>query len=270
MSQDQNGNGTPGRDRDPEEIDHVAAEYVLGVLDAEATARCEHLMATDGVFAARVDVWRRWLAEIDQTAQPEAGADELWARIRSGIEALPREQPAPASAATARTGGAGVGTRPVRDLGRGLARLWDSLSVWRGLGLSTTAAAILMAIALVAPTRERTGTPSLVAVLISDTGTRPAALVNAYRDGRAELVPLADVAVPAGRALQVWTLWDRARGPVSVGLIDGMRSIDLAVRGLPAPDADQLFEITLEPAGGSPTGRPTGPILMKGNTVRPL
>jgi anti-sigma-K factor RskA len=31
-----------------------------------------------------------------------------------------------------------------------------------------------------------------------------------------------------------------------------------------------LFEITLEPVGGSPTGRPTGPILMKGNAVTAL
>ncbi|MGL4241116.1 MAG: anti-sigma factor, partial [Beijerinckiaceae bacterium] len=30
------------------------------------------------------------------------------------------------------------------------------------------------------------------------------------------------------------------------------------------PDAGHLFEITVEPPGGSPTGRPTGPILMKG------
>ena len=29
----------------------------------------------------------------------------------------------------------------------------------------------------------------------------------------------------------------------------------------------QLFEITLEPENGSPTGRPTGPILYVGRTV---
>jgi anti-sigma-K factor RskA len=38
----------------------------------------------------------------------------------------------------------------------------------------------------------------------------------------------------------------------------------------PPPGPDQLFEITLEPAGGSPTGRPTGPILFKGNTTQTL
>jgi anti-sigma-K factor RskA len=33
---------------------------------------------------------------------------------------------------------------------------------------------------------------------------------------------------------------------------------------LPMPIESQLYEITLEPATGSPTGRPTGPILYKG------
>ncbi|WP_407815360.1 anti-sigma factor domain-containing protein, partial [Staphylococcus aureus] len=33
---------------------------------------------------------------------------------------------------------------------------------------------------------------------------------------------------------------------------------------LPTPRDNQLYEITLEQAGGSPTGRPTGPILAKG------
>jgi hypothetical protein len=37
-----------------------------------------------------------------------------------------------------------------------------------------------------------------------------------------------------------------------------------SLKDLPPPGPDQLFEITLEPAAGSPTGRPTGPVLFKG------
>jgi hypothetical protein len=39
---------------------------------------------------------------------------------------------------------------------------------------------------------------------------------------------------------------------------------------LAAPGADQLFEIRLEPASGSPTGRPTGPVPFKGTTAQAL
>ena len=48
------------------------------------------------------------------------------------------------------------------------------------------------------------------------------------------------------------------------------RTLQLSLKDLPAPRPDQLFEITLEPATGSPTGRPTGPVLFKGNTALAL
>jgi anti-sigma-K factor RskA len=46
--------------------------------------------------------------------------------------------------------------------------------------------------------------------------------------------------------------------------------LQLDLEALPDTVADQLFEITLEPEGGSPIGRPTGPILFKGNAARAL
>ncbi|MGV2066806.1 anti-sigma factor domain-containing protein [Agrobacterium sp. 22-226-1] len=75
---------------------------------------------------------------------------------------------------------------------------------------------------------------------------------------------LADFDIPGDKAIQVWTLPSKDRGPVSIGLIDGARSARLAVPELPTPKGDQLYEIAPEDAGGSPTGRPTGPILAKG------
>ena len=75
--------------------------------------------------------------------------------------------------------------------------------------------------------------------------------------------------VPEGKALEIWTLWDRAVGPRSVGLIDRARTTPLRLDQLPL-GRDQLFEITIEPATGSPTGRPTGPIVAKGTTSQAL
>jgi anti-sigma-K factor RskA len=49
-----------------------------------------------------------------------------------------------------------------------------------------------------------------------------------------------------------------------MGLLETVRATLLEGPTLPAPRANQLYEITLEPAGGSPTGRPTGPIIGKG------
>lgn len=51
-----------------------------------------------------------------------------------------------------------------------------------------------------------------------------------------------------------------------MGLVDQARTVRLDLGKLPLPGENQLFEITLEPETGSPTGKPTGPILMKGLT----
>ena len=83
-------------------------------------------------------------------------------------------------------------------------------------------------------------------------------------------MPLRNLAAPEGRELQVWTLWDRAVGPRPIGLIQAVRTMNLNLNNLPKTSQGQLFEITLGPKGGSPTGRPTGPILMKGLTTRAL
>jgi anti-sigma-K factor RskA len=108
----------------------------------------------------------------------------------------------------------------------------------------------------------------MIAVLVD--GNRTGAVVQAFADGRVVLLPLTAINVPAGRAIEVWTLPSRERGPVSVGLMDKARSLTLSLKDLPAPKPDQLFELTLEPATGSPTGRPTGPVLFKGNTALAL
>jgi anti-sigma-K factor RskA len=107
-------------------------------------------------------------------------------------------------------------------------------------------------------------------VLVNDATRETGAIVNTFSDGRVELIPLRPIDVPAGRTLQVWTLWDRDIGPKSIGLTGQSRTLQLDLEALPDTVADQLFEITLEPEGGSPIGRPTGPILFKGNAARAL
>jgi len=231
--------------------DQLASEYVLGLLEGVGLVEAERLIESDAAFATLVEDWRRRMVELDVTAALQPPAPDLWDRIETSLGVA---KASPANPRRQRT--------PVR--GGVASKLWNHLPVWRGVGLAASAAALVMAIGVGVLMRENARTPVMVAVLLSDQN-RPAAIVNAFGDGRTELVPLTAITAPEGKSLQVWTLWDRARGPVSVGLMDAMHSLDLAVQNLPRTTTDQLFEVTLEPAGGSPTGRPTGPILMKGN-----
>jgi anti-sigma-K factor RskA len=111
---------------------------------------------------------------------------------------------------------------------------------------------------------SRHDTPAFVAVMTTEAG-RPGAVLHAYADGRVTLIPLALAPIPQGRALQVWTKPTPAAAPVAIGLMDQVRTIRLDTRTLSPAQLNQHFAVSLEPAGGSPTGLPTGPVLLQGD-----
>ncbi len=233
-------------DLTPAERDMLAMEYALGLAEDDG-GRMDALLRDDPVFAARVAHWRSRFGTLDETAPELAPNEGLWARIEAGLSAA-AETPPPRLA-------------PAADSSP-LSRLWQNAALWRRAAFaSAAAAAMLLALMIVtAPSR-----PVLIAVLQAEDG-KPGAIVEAFADGRVRLVPLERIDVPQGRALEVWTLRDRTEGPISVGLLDRARTMKLDLGKLPPPGTGQLFEITLEPATGSPTGRPTGPVLFKGLT----
>jgi anti-sigma-K factor RskA len=246
---------SPSRDDQlsPPERDALAGEYVLGLLDGAESAAAERRLDTDRDFAASVERWRLHFFALDATAMPLVPSPSLWSQIEASLTmaAAPARAASAAAPATSR-----------------FADWWNSLFIWRGAAFAGALAAILLAVGLVGALDRAKRQPLMVAVLLTDTNVA-AAVVNTFADGRVEMLPLQSIDVPAGKALEIWTLWDRAVGPRSVGLIDRARSTPLRLDNLPL-GRDQLFEITLEPASGSPTGRPTGPIIAKGTTSQRL
>jgi anti-sigma-K factor RskA len=216
-----------------EEMIADAGEFVLGLGEARPN---------DPAFDAAVAAWRGHFAAIDASAPVMMPSPGLWSRIEASRAALKPAAPASASP---------------------FARFWDSLAIWRPVGMAGALASLVLAVLLATRIAGGPELPKLVAVLSAPDG-RAAAIVNAYADGTVQLVPLDEIPVPEGRVLEVWTLQTRERGPVSLARMERARTLKLDLRGLSAAQVGHLFEITLEPAGGSPTGRPTGPILMKG------
>ncbi|MBL0407862.1 anti-sigma factor [Microvirga aerilata] len=240
------------------EHEQLAAQYVIGLLDGNERRIAERLSEHDVDFQAAVAQWQSCLAELDATATPVLPEGELWSRIETGLRRAPAplriEDPTPVA---------------IPSPHAAFAALWQSLRFWRITGLAGAFASLLLALGVGLLATRATREPVLIAVLLTEQN-RPAAVVNAFANGEAELIPLEAIPVPPGRALEIWTLWDRARGPVSIGLIDQARTVRLNIGNLPQTGPNQLFEITLEPATGSPTGRPTGPVLMKGTTSTTL
>ncbi len=232
---------------DPHDIPEIADEYVLGLLDATDAAAVEAEIERNAALASAVAKARERFLPLDTGMEPAAISPALW----DGIEArLPRPE-------------AG-GSQPIAPISTRMpvAGNDNGRSGWRAAAMSAIAASLILAGGLVWSV-TRTNEPLVVAVLLNEAG-EVQAVVEDFGNDTASVRLLADFAVPADKTMQVWTLPSRDMGPMSLGLLADSQSARLSGSALPRPQDAQLYEITLEQAGGSPTGRPTGPILAKG------
>ena len=221
-----------------------ADEYVLGFWDREAESVEEDLQ-DDPEFWRDVGRSRDRFLPLDDTADPMAPSDDLWRGILSAIDdtpSLPR---------VAEPGRARSRTTARSDRKRPLLAF--------ALAASLVLSAVLGWMVANEPDAE------VVAVLFNDDDA-PFALVGTNDQNITEVTILSAVDIPDGRIMQVWTKPDPDGPPVSVGLIEQVQSLVLRSPELPPPTVDQLYEITVEQQGGSPTGLPTGEILGKGFT----
>lgn len=78
---------------DLDHTDALAAEYVLGTLDADERMQARALLNADGGFAAKVQVWERRFGELYLMVEPVEPDARIWARIKAK---MPDVQPRPA------------------------------------------------------------------------------------------------------------------------------------------------------------------------------
>ncbi len=229
--------------------DELAIDYVLGMAEGADHERALRLIETDALFKALVMTWREKLGEMDWTAPEKAPVAMVWDDLEQALDMAPK-----------RAAGA---PRPAANENSIFDSLWQNLGFWRPAAIAAGLAAVVLGGGLIREQARPPTQPVYVAVLQTGEG-RAQAVVNAYADGTVTLVPIETIGVPQGRILEVWTLQSREQGPVSIGRMDQARTLKLDLKQLRRPDAGHLFEITVEPPGGSPTGRPTGPVLSKG------
>ncbi len=184
----------------PHDADNaMAGDYVMGLLDDAEHAAAERRIATDQSFAQAVSAWRGRLADLDLTAEETPPSPALWQRIADATKIAPIDALPSARAALRGT------------------ELWHDIRFWRGARYRRRLRCALFAMIMIgALTTSRQlrhdmialaqRKPIYVAVLVNDTTKEAGAIVNAFSNGRVELIPLRPIEVPAGRTLQVWTL----------------------------------------------------------------
>lgn len=222
-----------------DDLDQLAGEYVLGTLSAEQRQQVQQRLAHEPQLQAAVDAWEQRLLPLAELAQPVTPSALLWPRIE-------------------------------RSLGNAVQRstsIWDSLGLWRGLAAAGLAATLVLG-GLLLTRVTAVNAPTYLVVLVAPQDKAPGWVIQASNSREIQLIPLAVAEVPADKALEFWTKGDGWQGPVSLGLVKPGQTLSVPLDKLPPLESNQLFELTLEPASGSPIGKPTGPIQFIGRAVK--
>jgi anti-sigma-K factor RskA len=215
-------------------VDRLAAEYVLGTLRGRARKHFERWLVSPQV-SSMVKQWEGRLAGFEPRIERVAPAPEVWRGIEQRLS-LRGGRPMPAS----------------RWLAIAASLLFFAvlgvLMVYQPGGVSPTLKATQ-----VASIQESAATIYWRVELLGDNQELAVHVQNPH-------------ALAAGKSLELWVLPAanvHEGKPVSLGLlpVSGEQRRVLTAAQRAALVGAKNLAVSLEPAGGSPTGLPTGPVL---------
>lgn len=274
-----------------EDFDALAAEYVLGTLTSEERDTVEQLAAKDAGYADRIAAWERRLGTLEAMVDPIEPPVELWMRIRASIVEI-----RPDAALRLPEVVEAVAPREILDDGN-VVVLSQRVRRWRMVSTLTGAVAAVLALgiglsryqpdmlptALRPPVRTQivevvrqappapvppAPTPARFVAVLQRDASAPAFLLTVDVDKRTLTVRRVANAPESGKSYELWLVSNKFPGPRSLGLVGGAEFSKPTLASYdPATISDATYAVSLEPAGGSTTGAPTGPVLFTGKLV---
>jgi anti-sigma-K factor RskA len=222
-----------------DELDLRAAEYVLGSQSAEEREAVHREIDRNPEMRAAVARWEARFYPLARATAPANPPADMLARIKAAL--------------------------PPRAAEAQIIALRRSVRRWRSVAAVAGALAASVIVLAGPKLLRESQKPEVYVAAVNRGGDAPALIVRVdLASGRVFVRPVAAEA-PAGKSLELWYIGQGAR-PRSMGLVGA------AAENLPLPSGATLekakFAVTVEPAGGSPTGDPTGPIVYAGDLIR--
>jgi anti-sigma-K factor RskA len=284
--------------------DHIAlaAEYALGTLDADERAQVETMMAVDTEYTALVHAWEYRLGVLNQMVGSVEPRPIVWENIKAAIghsteqqaplvlpEAAPPAEPAPPPAeepVVAAAPPVAVDNTNVIQLTGRVRRLRSVASIATALAAALVA---MLAVQVYRPellpealrpkpriqtVEVKTPAPSPVPsaqyiALLQRDGGSPAFILTVDAATKNFTVRKVGADAEPGKSFELWLISDKLPQPRSLGVIGGS---DFTARPVLADyDAGTInaatYAVTVEPAGGSPTGKPTSAPIFTGKLI---
>ncbi|MCK8516555.1 anti-sigma factor [Methylonatrum kenyense] len=237
-------------DRTQKLDDELAAAYVLGTMTGRTRLRFERRMQREQELRERVLGWQRHFDALHALLPERRPTERVWLGILARINMAGRSE-------------AEVGIRE---------KLGASIRVWRTLAL---AGAVGVAALLVfqpmmmppdpPPAPVEVPSADYLAVLSGEGGRQHWMLAAQEAEQRLRITAVEPLETLPDQDYELWLLPpEEDPVPRSMGLLPrvGDRTISLAEEDLQDLRQAGAFAVSIEPEGGSPTGAPTGEVVL--------
>lgn len=228
-----------GRSRD----EVLAGEYVLGVLSLEDRQKVERRMRNDRPFAAIVSRWEQNLSEFSEEYERVTPAASVYPKIEKRI---------------------------FGDKAAG-ANLWNSITLWRSVAFASLfLVAGVMVFTITNETALRSAPGKQLSASLAGQNSSISLLANYdATNGRLKVTPVA-AGKPEEKSLELWLI--RGTDPAeALGILpqtgEGEITLPSELHGKLTEGA--IIAVSVEPFGGSPTGKPTGDVVASGTIHLP-
>lgn len=223
-------------------IERLAGEYVLGTMRSGARRRFEGILAGNIPLRRAVQRWEQRLFALSMQLPAVQPPAHVWTLIERRINPAQRSAP--------------MATAP-SWLWQAVAASVATIAVALGVLLATREPEVRVQVQV-----EKQPVAAEHTAIIADASA-PVWVLNAYPDANElrvqalRTLPLAD-----NQVFELWMLPDSGAAPVSLGLLprNGSAVLRLSAEQLRTLVATSKIAVSIEPAGGSPTGAPTGAI----------
>ncbi|MEX0622801.1 anti-sigma factor [Saccharospirillum sp.] len=220
-------------------LDTLAAEYVLGTLDAETRIKLQRLMVTSDRARKAVWRWERDLNALGASLNDVQPGPRVWQRIEATL---------------------GLGSLTVVETGPnepGRPRASQSRTPFAARRLVWPAIAAALVLIMVSWNTWQAPQPAPTQIaVIQDARAQALWSVN-LTDNSLMVTSTRQVTASTERDYELWLVVADGRAPVSLGLLPEAGQRQLARTTLFDEVEVSALAVSREPEGGSPTGQPT-------------
>ncbi len=230
--------------------DFAAAEFALGTLTPGERAAMAARRLREPDLDAAIRAWEERLAPLAEAAPPIDPPGDFLPAIEERLR---------------RAGAYAPQSIPTAD--PTLVALRRSLRRWRVGAVAASCVAALLAAGFAARELTRQGAPREYVAILQKDAASPAFEVTVDLDRRELTVRPVAAQAPPGKSYELWIIDAKLGAPRSLGVIGGApRAQSLAVYDR-AIVKNATYAVTVEPPGGSPSGKPSGPPVFVGKLI---